>query len=154
MITFKLITTVILSFVVAACAQMTAQSERSTGRNAEAKDMSLVGYNDLQARSAYQPVIHHQGNRYHCIHRSSRRLGPKSFDRQGRSPMGPSLVDVTDPRNPRYSRSYSRLRLQGSEEKREGAQMVRVCDGKELARGDPNKNLFAPYSRQRGACRS
>jgi hypothetical protein len=24
----------------------------------EAKDMALVGYNDLQARSAYQPVIH------------------------------------------------------------------------------------------------
>ena len=26
--------------------------------------MRLVGYNDLQARSAYQPTIHHQGNRW------------------------------------------------------------------------------------------
>ena len=26
----------------------------------EAKDMALVGYNDLQARSAYQPAIHEQ----------------------------------------------------------------------------------------------
>jgi hypothetical protein len=30
----------------------------------EAKDMSLVGYNDLQARSAYQPVIHEQSGRW------------------------------------------------------------------------------------------
>ena len=26
--------------------------------------MKLVGYNDLQARSAYQPTIHHQGDRW------------------------------------------------------------------------------------------
>ena len=26
--------------------------------------MRLVGYNDLQARSAYQPIIHKQGSRY------------------------------------------------------------------------------------------
>jgi hypothetical protein len=30
----------------------------------EQRDMALVGYNDLQARSAYQPTIHHQGNRW------------------------------------------------------------------------------------------
>src|ERR1700756_5068519 len=30
----------------------------------EAKNMRLVGYSDLQARSAYQPTIHHQGSRY------------------------------------------------------------------------------------------
>ncbi len=30
----------------------------------EAKNMRLVGYNDLQARSAYQPVIHRYGSRY------------------------------------------------------------------------------------------
>ena len=29
----------------------------------EAHNMRLVGYNDLQARSAYQPVIHEQGGR-------------------------------------------------------------------------------------------
>ena len=33
-------------------------------RKTESKNMRLVGYNDLQARSAYQPVIHHQGNRW------------------------------------------------------------------------------------------
>ncbi|HEY2184824.1 MAG TPA: hypothetical protein VGH39_07505, partial [Xanthobacteraceae bacterium] len=30
----------------------------------QAKNMRLVGYNDLQARSAYQPIVHHQGDRY------------------------------------------------------------------------------------------
>jgi hypothetical protein len=30
----------------------------------EMHDMQLVGYNDLQARSAYQPVIHRQGDRW------------------------------------------------------------------------------------------
>src|SRR5882672_9214131 len=37
---------------------MTAQQK------AESRDMTLVGSNDLQARSAYQPVIQKQGNRY------------------------------------------------------------------------------------------
>src|SRR5207248_6019797 len=30
----------------------------------EAMNMRLVGYSDLQARSAYQPVIHRQGGRW------------------------------------------------------------------------------------------
>ena len=30
----------------------------------ESKNMELVGYNDLQGRSAYQPTIHKQGNRW------------------------------------------------------------------------------------------
>ncbi len=30
----------------------------------DSKNMKLVGYSDLQARSAYQPIIQHQGNRW------------------------------------------------------------------------------------------
>ena len=30
----------------------------------EAHNMRLIGLNDLQARSAYQPTIHKQGDRY------------------------------------------------------------------------------------------
>ena len=30
----------------------------------EARNMRLVGYSDLQARTAYHPVIQHQGNRW------------------------------------------------------------------------------------------
>ena len=33
-------------------------------KQAEAKNMNLVGYSDLQGRSAYQPSIHKQGNRW------------------------------------------------------------------------------------------
>jgi hypothetical protein len=40
-----------------------AQSPK-IGDPPEAKNMRLVGYSDLQARSAYQPTIHHQGSRY------------------------------------------------------------------------------------------
>src|SRR5262249_3946083 len=40
-----------------------AQSPK-IGDPPEAKNMRLVGYNDLHGRSAYQPTIHHQGSRY------------------------------------------------------------------------------------------
>jgi hypothetical protein len=33
-------------------------------QKAEKSNMELVGYNDLQARSAYQPTIHRQGQRW------------------------------------------------------------------------------------------
>src|SRR5689334_11871000 len=38
--------------------------QQEIGAPPEASNMRLVGYNDLQARSAYQPTIHHQGDRY------------------------------------------------------------------------------------------
>src|SRR5258707_2930179 len=40
-----------------------AQSPK-IGDPPEAKNMRLIGYTDLHARSAYQPTIHHQGDRY------------------------------------------------------------------------------------------
>src|SRR6185295_11726932 len=41
-----------------------AAQSRKVGDPPEAKDMRQVGMNDLQARSAYQPTIHKQGDRY------------------------------------------------------------------------------------------
>ena len=38
--------------------------EQKIGAPPEASNMKLVGWNDLQARSAYQPTIHKQGERY------------------------------------------------------------------------------------------
>ena len=46
--------------VVGAFAVTTTAQQRA----AESRDMTLLGSNDLQARSAYQPVIQKQGNRY------------------------------------------------------------------------------------------
>ena len=48
----------ILSLGLLGCAS--ALSQRA-GAVPEAKDMALVGFNDLQNRSAYQPIIHRQG---------------------------------------------------------------------------------------------
>ncbi|MBV9584730.1 MAG: hypothetical protein JO213_07580, partial [Alphaproteobacteria bacterium] len=46
-------------------AALVAASTTAFGQDKpEAGNMRLVGYNDLQARSAYQPVIHHQGDRW------------------------------------------------------------------------------------------
>jgi hypothetical protein len=48
---------IILAFSPSAGAQ-------NIGDPPEATNMRLVGFNDLQARSAYQPTIHKQGDRY------------------------------------------------------------------------------------------
>src|SRR5215468_8160937 len=50
---------VILGRIVTALA-----AEQQIGAPPEAMNMRLAGYNDLQGRSAYQPTVHHQGNRY------------------------------------------------------------------------------------------
>ena len=60
--------------VHALAAEQPAKSEKAekavkaevvpASRKTEVKNMRLVGSHDLQGRSAYQPVIHHQGKRW------------------------------------------------------------------------------------------
>src|SRR5713226_2821123 len=78
-----------------------AEPSKGARRSAEAKDMALVGYHDLQARSAYQPVIQHQGDRFiaYIGHHGGTALNPLTGKTE---PNGASIVDVTDPRKPRY----------------------------------------------------
>ena len=73
----------------------------SAQRGAESSSMQLVGSNDLQARSAYQPVIHKQGNRWiaYIGHHGGRRLNPLTGKQESN---GTSIVDVTDPKQPKY----------------------------------------------------
>src|SRR4051812_48894570 len=47
----------------ASSASLHAQKQ-TVGAPPEASNMKLVGADDLQARSAYQPTIHHQGDRW------------------------------------------------------------------------------------------
>src|SRR6266704_2975888 len=72
----------------------------------EVSNMRLVGYSDLQVRSAYQPTIHKQGNRYiaYVGHHGSPADQPKPFNALTRAEElnGTSIVDVTDPANPKY----------------------------------------------------
>jgi hypothetical protein len=91
---------------------------------AEQHDMRLVGQHDLQARSAYQPVIHRQGGRWiaYVGHHGGRKPNPLT----GREELnGTSILDVTDPRAPQY---LAHIPGAPGEAEAGGASMVRVCD--------------------------
>ena len=68
--------------------------------------MRLVGMNDLQARSAYQPTIHKQGDRTiaYIGHHGGTPEVPKPLNPlTGQAEFnGTSIVDVTDPSKPKY----------------------------------------------------
>src|SRR5215510_306307 len=118
------------------CRSLHAQ-QQVIGAPPEASNMKLVGYNDLQARSAYQPTIHHQGDRWIAYighHGGTDDVPDPVNPMTGQAePNGTSIVDVTDPAHPKYLRH-----IPGQEGKYEsgGAQMVRLCDGKTLPKGD------------------
>lgn len=105
----------------------------------EAVNMQLVGSNDLQARSAYQPTIHRQGDRWIAYighHGGTDDVPTPVNPMTGKEePNGTSIVDVTDPAHPKYLKH-----LPGQPGKYEGGggQMVRVCDGSALPKGDRN----------------
>jgi hypothetical protein len=119
-----------------------AQSPK-IGDPPEARNMRLVGYNDLQARSAYQPTIHHQGDRYiaYVGHHGGTRDVPKPVNRlTGQAEYnGTSIIDVTDPAQPKYLAHIPGL--EGNYEQG-GAQMVSICDGKSLPKGDASKTYL------------
>jgi hypothetical protein len=95
----------------------------------EAHNARLVGFHNLQARSAYHGVIQEQGGRWIAY------IG--HHDGVARNPLtgaveenGNSIVDVTNERNPIY---LHHLPAEG------GSQMVQVCSGDELPHGTPGK---------------
>ncbi|OFW13839.1 MAG: hypothetical protein A3F70_00525 [Acidobacteria bacterium RIFCSPLOWO2_12_FULL_67_14] len=101
----------------------------------DARDMRLLGHQDLQARSAYHPVIRQQGERWiaYVGHHGGEQPNPMT----GRpEPNGTSIVDVTNPRAPKYLAHIPGEKGGGEAG---GAQMVRVCAGSELPRADRSK---------------
>src|SRR5689334_12110841 len=120
----------ILAVLLAAGAGEAAAQSQKIGDPPEASNMRLVGYNELQARSAYQPTIHHQGERWiaYIGHHGGTDDDPAPINPMtGKAePNGTSIVDVTDPAHPNYLRH-----IPGQPGKYEGggAQMVRICDG-------------------------
>jgi hypothetical protein len=96
------------------------------------KDMGLVGHDGLQGRPAYQPVIHRQGGRWIAFvgHHAGSAVNPLTGAVE---PNGTSIVDVTDPARPIYLHHIPGPPGAG------GAQMVRVCDGSRLPRGNPGR---------------
>src|SRR6185312_1727852 len=129
---------IVAAFSVA-CTNGAVAQQQKIGAQPESQNMKLVGYSDLQARSAYQPTIQHQGDRYiaYIGHHGGTDDVPSPVNSlTGKAePNGTSILDVTDPAHPKYLKH-----IPGQEGKYEsgGAQMVRVCDGKTLPKGDPN----------------
>ena len=129
----------VASVIVLAAMPALAQ-EQKIGAPPEAQNMRLVGYNDLQSRSAYQPTIAHQGDRYiaYIGHHGGTPEVPKPINALTGQPEfnGTSIVDVTDPAHPKYLKHIPGLA--GNYEDG-GAQMVRICAGKTLPKADPAK---------------
>ena len=103
----------------------------------ESKNMNLVGYNDLQARSAYQPTIAKQGDRYiaYIGHHGGTAMNPLTGKQE---PNGTSIVDVTDPIQPKYlAHIPGEPANPHATGESGGAQMARVCTN--LPRADKSK---------------
>ena len=60
-INFRRSATVVMALLIGG--PVVAASQK-IGDPPEVSNMRLVGFNDLQGRSAYQPTIHHQGDRW------------------------------------------------------------------------------------------
>ncbi len=105
-----------------------ADARDDDDRGVEAKNMKLIGFNDLQARSAYQPIVHEQGGRSiaYVGHHGGEALNTLNNTVEKN---GTSIVDVTNPRRPKYL-----FHIAGPSGVGEagGAQMVRACSEAEL----------------------
>jgi hypothetical protein len=113
-----------------------ASARERRGRDrAERKNLELVGFDDLQARSAYQPLIEFNPFARRWIayvgHHAGTAANPLTGEEE---PNGTSIIDVTDPRRPRYL-----VHIPGAPGTGEGGgcQMVRVVRGSDLPKGDP-----------------
>jgi hypothetical protein len=101
-------------------------------------NIKLVGYSDLQSRSAYQPVIHQRGERWiaYIGHHGGSQLNTIT-GKQERN--GTSILDVTDPKLPMYLAHIPGEPGTTGRSEAGGAQMVRVCDGSSLPHADKSK---------------
>ncbi|MGZ5032268.1 MAG: LVIVD repeat-containing protein [Usitatibacter sp.] len=101
----------------------------------EKSNMELVGSDALQARSAYQPLVHRQGDRWiaYVGHHGGKSMNPLTGAVEDN---GTSILDVTDPRQPK---PLFHIPGEPGEGESGGAQMVRVCDGATLPKADKSK---------------
>jgi hypothetical protein len=110
------------------------------GGGAEARNMELVGSQDLQARSAYQPTILNQDGRWiaYIGHHGGTAQVPQPVNTLTGKPEfnGTSIVDVTDPAHPRY---VFHIPGEAGQDEAGGAQMVRACPGRTLPKADPKR---------------
>jgi len=119
---------------VCVCCSVAAQDE--------ARNVRRIGFHDLAARSAYQPTIKRQGDRWiaYIGSHGGRSINPLNGQLEEN---GTSILDVTDPRAPKLLSHIPGERgreVPGRETG--GSQMTRVCAGAELPRGDRSKTYL------------
>jgi hypothetical protein len=99
-------------------------------------NMERIGYNDLQGRSAYQPLIINQGGRQIAYVGHHNNQNPRLNPLTGKvEPNGTSVLDVTDPANIKYLDHIPT----GEDRSSGGSQHVRVCSGNTLPHGVKGK---------------
>jgi hypothetical protein len=127
-----------LVFVLSCLPRVFAGAPAAAQQQLEKKNMELVGYNDLQGRSGYQPVVHRQGQRWiaYIGHHAGSQLNPVTGKQENN---GTSIVEVSDPRHPRYIAHIPGEAGRAEKSEMGGAQMVRVCDGNDLPHADKSK---------------
>jgi hypothetical protein len=133
---------VVLSASLALAALVTTSALAQAPAGPEKSNMELVGYNDLQARSAYQPLVHKQGDRWiaYVGHHGGKSLNPLTGASEDN---GTSILDVTNPKQPKL---LFHIPGEPGEGESGGAQMVRVCDGATLPAADKSKvYLLRPF---------
>ena len=131
----------LLVFALAAAASATpaaaatAAQQPAAESHMESRNMKLAGYHDLQARTAYQPVIQRQGERWiaYVGHHGDNKLNPLTGKMEDN---GTSIIDVTDVKNPRY---LAHVPGEVGKAEQGGAQMVRICSGDDLPKGIKGK---------------
>ena len=89
------------SFALAGCSVMRPdESATAYSGKEEAHNVRLVGYHDLAARTAYQPTIKKQGDRWiaYIGSHGGRMVNPLTGELEEN---GTSILDVTDPKAPK-----------------------------------------------------
>ena len=134
---FRTIAAAIMLFASAAQAEVRPTTPK-IGDPPEAQNMRLVGWDSLQARSAYQPTIQKQGKRYIAYighHGGTNKVAMPVNPMTGKAePNGTSIIDVTDPKHPKY---LSHIPGEPGLFEDGGAQMVRVCEGTNFSKPAP-----------------
>ena len=105
----------------------------------EARNMRLVGYNDLQARSAYQPIIHSRAidtSPMSAITAAPRRYRSRSIRSTARpSSTAPRSSTSPIPSSPNISRIFPAWRAWAS---RAAGRWCASATASSLPKGDPN----------------
>lgn len=89
-------------------------------------NMRRVGHTDLNGRTAYQPTLHTINGRVYLFVGHFAGTIPAGLPNAGLNNGGTSIVDVTDPDEPKF---VTFLPSNAHPPSTGGSQMVRVCDG-------------------------